>query len=249
MSKPCVVLVFLMACGGGSDTPADTAPADDAPADSPVCVPGTQPATVVYLNRTGGTYTNGSAEDSSTNVTVIVPANMSPLTIPAPTIVETDWTAVRSCLDDLFSPFRITFTETDPGVAEHQEVVVIDQPQQLGLSNGVSAISPTAGCQANGDPTPILKGHTFLMWGQFGNTPMSNRGRCEVLAQGIAVTYGLDHAFSCPDVLTFLSGCGNKSFTDAEVPCGESSARNCNCGGATQNSYRHLANLVGETCL
>ncbi|MBA2538440.1 MAG: hypothetical protein H0V17_02290 [Deltaproteobacteria bacterium] len=48
--------------------------------------------------------------------------------------------------------------------------------------------------------------------------------------------------------MTFLSGCGEKSFTDAEVPCGESEARACNCGGNTQNSYAYLADLLGETC-
>lgn len=46
--------------------------------------------------------------------------------------------------------------------------------------------------------------------------------------------------------MTFLSGCGDKSFLDANVSCGEFEAHNCTCGGSTQNSFQHLLSTLPE---
>lgn len=68
---------------------------------------------------------------------------------------------------------------------------------------------------------------------------------CTAAAQVAAATFGLDHEHYCPDVMTFLTGCGDKSFTDHEAPCGAFEERDCACGGSTQNSYRKLLELLG----
>jgi hypothetical protein len=51
---------------------------------------------------------------------------------------------------------------------------------------------------------------------------------------------GLDHAFDCHDWLSQLSDCGPRSFLDANVNCGDFSARACQCGGTTQNSHQTM---------
>ena len=68
--------------------------------------------------------------------------------------------------------------------------------------------------------------------------------QCEIAAQEIAHAYGLDHEFLCDDPMTYLSGCGRKTFQDRTVSCGEYSARACKCSGQ-QNSYRALIDRLG----
>ena len=60
-----------------------------------------------------------------------------------------------------------------------------------------------------------------------------------------AHAYGLDHGYLCKDTMTYLSGCGNKSFVDKDVRCGEKKARDCADGKPTQNSYRRLLSVLG----
>ncbi len=61
----------------------------------------------------------------------------------------------------------------------------------------------------------------------------------------IAHAYGLDHEYLCKDVMTYLRGCGSKSFVDAEAPCGESKKRHCEGGSPTQNSFKRLVDVLG----
>ena len=45
--------------------------------------------------------------------------------------------------------------------------------------------------------------------------------------------------------MTYLSGCGDKTYQDGDYPCGEYSPRSCECGGQTQNSYQYIMGLFG----
>lgn len=40
--------------------------------------------------------------------------------------------------------------------------------------------------------------------------------------------------------MTYLTGCGAKTFHDTDASCGEFSPRGCDCGGSTQNSFQAL---------
>jgi hypothetical protein len=68
---------------------------------------------------------------------------------------------------------------------------------------------------------------------------------CETIAMEVGHSYGLDHEYLCKDVMTYLRGCGAKRFVDETVPCGEAKKRACETGGTTQNSYRHLLDVLG----
>ena len=76
---------------------------------------------------------------------------------------------------------------------------------------------------------------------------LRNRKRavCNTIAMEVAHAYGLDHAYDCSDVMTYLPDCGPKYFRDKDVACGERKPRMCPGGRETQNSYRTLKELVG----
>jgi MYXO-CTERM domain-containing protein len=72
-----------------------------------------------------------------------------------------------------------------------------------------------------------------------------------VAAQEIAHSFGLDHEFLCADPMTYLNGCGAKSFQDVAAPCGEDQARDCaqagqyDCGYNQQNSVQLMTARIG----
>ena len=74
---------------------------------------------------------------------------------------------------------------------------------------------------------------------------LKTQALCETAAQEIGHAYGLDHVMVCKDPMTYLTGCGAKTFQDVDAPCGERDARACADGGATQNSHQHLLDVLG----
>jgi RNase P/RNase MRP subunit p29 len=80
---------------------------------------------------------------------------------------------------------------------------------------------------------------------------MTPREACEVMAQEVAHSYGLDHQLLASDPMTYLDYTGNRSFQDTSAQCGESSSapRQCGINGnvcrANQNSVALLTERVG----
>jgi MYXO-CTERM domain-containing protein len=108
----------------------------------------------------------------------------------------------------------------------------IQQPDDvLGISPGTCSIIETS--------------IVFAFSDRIGDYPQST---CEIIAQELAHSIGLDHEYLCEDVMTYLRqfACGPRSFQDSDVPCGEYEARPCWCGnGPTQNSFRMLLERLG----
>ncbi len=195
--------------------------------------------TIVYMNRVGGTFSPGQ-NDSSNNKTSLTnqtvnfpPANMS----------EAQWQEVMTCMRGQFSQFNVRVTDIDPGATPHFESVVAGSPQLLGMANGVGGVSPFTG-----NCSMIPKSIVFTFTEVLPNNPQII---CEVAAQEVAHSFGLDHEFLCEDPMTYLNGCGAKSFQDVAAPCGEGSARACaspgqyDCGYAQQNSVQLMTQRLG----
>ena len=68
---------------------------------------------------------------------------------------------------------------------------------------------------------------------------------CETASMELAHAFGLDHAYDCAEVMSYLPRCGPRRFVDRETPCGEHAPRLCVRGAATQNSHRYLLQLLG----
>jgi hypothetical protein len=227
-----IALGVLVACGDDSgNTPID-APAVD-PVDAAVDAPAVT-TRIVFLNRNGGTYTVGNF-DSVANT-----QNYSTTTVQAQPYPygDPEWATTKDCVTALFSPFNVNIVDVDPGAVDHVEVLVTTTPQTFGVQSGTTGIAPaTADCSAYERGLALVFATSF---GQGGT-----RLVCEQIASMIAADYGLDWAMHCPDVMTYLSNCGDKAFRDVDAMCGEFSARACRCGGTTQNSYRFLAGRLG----
>lgn len=193
---------------------------------------GLPPPHILFLQRCpGGLDLTPGADDSIANTSTIVPG---PVTMPEYPFGPESWAQVVVEARSIFSPFNIEVTDEDPGDVPHDEALVCGDAADVGIP-GAGGVAPF---NCGFIPNPI----TFTFPESLGNDP---RLIAEVIAQEAAHAWGLDHEFLCEDPMTYLSGCGPKTFQDVDAECGEFEARPCDCGMMTQNSYQHILGAFG----
>lgn len=195
------------------------------------------PPLIVFMQRYGGTYYGGN-NDSSQNRSSIVPGQSA--TVGPFHLDDNAWEEVMDCTTEMFSRFNVQVTDVEPQSGAYIESVVGGHPSQLGLPNGVGGVAPIDPYQCNLIERAIV--YTFTQ--NLGN---NTRVICEVVAQEVAHAMSLDHQYLCADPMTYLNGCGAKTFQDQASQCGEYSARQCNCGRPSQNSVQVLLEKLGPS--
>ncbi|MCP4444851.1 MAG: hypothetical protein GY811_05830 [Myxococcales bacterium] len=187
---------------------------------------------LLFLNRCeGGCTISPGFEDSRSNHSSIVG---SPRELSEWPHTDNQWDSMKRCDEELYAPFEIRVTDTDPGDEPHYEAIVAGSGSELGF--------PMAGGVAPFACGPIENAISFT----FALLYDDMRALCNVVGQESAHAFGLDHEMQCNDPLTYLGGCPNRKFQDVDAPCGEFAARDCDCGVETQNSYQYLLEFLGE---
>ena len=190
----------------------------------------------IYLNRHGGTYQCGD-DDSSRNLSSVVCGSNASGQLGAYTYGDSSWNQMLGCVRDEFSRFNVVVTDLEPTSGDYVEAVVGGTPGQAGMPDGVGGVAPfTCGL--------VPAGIVYAFADVYGNDPQSI---CETVAQEVSHAFGLDHEFLCEDPMTYLSGCGNKTFQDQNAQCGEFQPRQCSCGGSTQNSVQQMLSVLGAS--
>jgi len=146
-----------------------------------------------------------------------------------------------ACIADLYSPFDVAVTDRDPGDTPHIEVLFGGSPEDVGLPDNVAGVSPfTTDCAII--ESSIVFTFTDVL-------PEDPRTICEVTAQEIAHSYGLDHEMLASDPMTYLDYTGDRRFRDRMASCGEYADRNCGVNGMMcrqrQNSVALLKERLG----
>jgi MYXO-CTERM domain-containing protein len=190
---------------------------------------------LLFLNRCPGgiEVSFGTNDDSRTNKSMIVEGTIHLNEFPWG---DASWNQIVQDVREMFSPFGVTVTDIDPGNVPHDEVIVCGSDTAAGMEPAAGVAAWT--CE------PIPNAVTFTFPETIGD---DTRYTSETIAQEAAHAWGLDHSFKCEDPMTYLLGCGNKSFQDGDYPCGEYEARACDCGGDTQNTYQHLLGMFGSS--
>ena len=194
---------------------------------------------IIYLNKNGVTLSPGN-NDSRTNRSTIVTQTT---TFQPWTVSAADWQTTVDCFRGLFAQFDVQVVDTDPGNVPHMEAVFGGSPTQVGMPQNVAGVSPfTLDCSI------IENSVVFTFTGAFNFTP---REACEIMAQEVAHSYGLDHELLASDPMTYLQYNGNRAFQDQTASCGESTQRVCGINGsqcrANQNSVALLRERLGTS--
>lgn len=168
---------------------------------------------------------------------VLASARNAPTRVPGWKGSNASWAKLVACVREQFHPFDVQVVEERPLHDDFVLVAVGGKPADIGIKDKrVGGLAPF-----NGEviPTPVVFAFSAAL-----NHDV--RAICETIAMEVAHAYGLDHGYECKDVMTYLTGCGAKKFVDKDVRCGEKKARDCEGGAPTQNSYRHLVNVLGS---
>ncbi len=189
---------------------------------------------IIFANRCKPTCTiTPGGDDSRTNRSSIISSTVN---ISEYAYGDDSWNAMMDCLRDLYSPFDVLVTDEDPGDVPHFEAIVAGTAQEGGQFPGVLGVSPFS-CGV------IENAITYTFSNSVGNNPQVI---CEIVGQESAHAFGLDHEYLCEDPMTYLTGCGKKTFQDIDASCGTNGPTNCSCGGATQNSFQRILALFGD---
>jgi uncharacterized protein (TIGR03382 family) len=193
---------------------------------------------LIYMNRTGVTLRPGLNNSSlQTSSIVETPTEITPWEID-----DEDWAATMDCMTDMFSRFDVRITDQDPGMTDHLEAVFGGHPNDVGLPDNVAGISPfTTNCSVV--ENSVVFTFTDIL-------PDDPRLMCEIMAQEIAHSYGLDHQMLAADPMSYLDYDGDRVFQDEDAFCGEYDLRACGVGGNvcrdTQNSVELLTQRLGR---
>ncbi|CAN5920473.1 hypothetical protein BH11MYX3_BH11MYX3_18090 [soil metagenome] len=193
---------------------------------------------LIYLNREGAVLFPGTANDARTQTSSIV---SEPTLIGSWDVDDDLWSETLDCVREIYRPFDVTITDEDPGDVPHMEAIFGGHPRDVGLPDNVAGVSPfTEDCS-------VIEGSIVFTFTDV--MPDDARAMCEVMAQEIAHSYGLDHEMLASDPMTYLPYDGERTFQDVDAPCGETGNRTCGIGGTmcrrTQNSVKLLTERLG----
>jgi hypothetical protein len=196
-----------------------------------------KPSKTIFLQRNAVDLTPGEDDAAKGISSVLANASNKPARSKPWSGGDAKWSQLVACVQKQFSPFDVVVTDARPTGDNFLMVVVGGTPADIGIggSHHVSGLAPF-----NGGVIPRAIVYAFA-----ATSNNDVRSVCETIAMEVAHAYGLDHEYLCKDVMTYLTGCGTKSFVDADAACGESAKRACEGGAATQNSYQRLVSVLG----
>lgn len=190
-----------------------------------------QPA-VLYLNRCLGSCTVSPGNDSAIlNRSSLV---NSVRNIPGFAYGDVSWAALLKCARRVYSEYFITVTDIDPGNIAHRELMIGGLPSAAGFPTGTLGVAPWQ-CGI-----PLNNAIAFVFSAAH---PDDTAELCWTATHEAGHLFGLDHEFHQPDAMSYLELTTQfKHFTDADMPCGTTSAEPCNCDTtAQQNTDARLA--------
>ena len=180
---------------------------------------------VLYINPCADdcTFTQG-VDDSVANSTSVFDQTR---TLSAFAHGEATFGAVEQCIRNVLAPFNIAVTLTDPSPTPHIELVIAGTSAQAGFPSGSSGVAPFNCGFIPGAPI-------FAFANSIGDDVET---LCQTAMFQLGAIAGLEPLYHCPDVMSYLVGCGTKSFTNHASQCGAFTPATCICGGTTRNAF------------
>jgi hypothetical protein len=246
-----VVSSSVAGCATSGEAGPDTGGAADAAAGGTDAAGA--PALTIVLSFEGETLVSGSADDPASNTSQLISPGNSPAPIPAfdAAVMETTKSRAEVVADvtagvqALFAPFDVVVQTSRPAAHDYVLIVVGGAAADVGAPAGAANLAvldcdnaagfPAIGLALTGEPN-VFTGLTY--------DARIDRASA-LVAAAVGNTLGLDLVTECPDVMASPFLCSMQSFTNSFLPCGVQTARDCVCGGTTQNSVQRLQQVLG----
>lgn len=193
-----------------------------------------EPARTVFLQREAMTVRFGP-DDAANGVSSLV-ASGTTHTIPRYRGTNKTWKRLVACVEDKFAGLDVRFTDVAPTGNDHVVVKVGGKQRDIGKKGkAIGGLAPF-----NGKPLNNVIVFAFDQGGRY-----RTRTNCETIAHEVGHIYGLDHTYHCRDIMSYLQGCGKKTFVERTLACGEHEMRECVASRPGQNSAAHLLEVLG----
>ena len=190
----------------------------------------------IFLNPRGGTYKGGSDDANANLSSVVASTGRAEVSIPAWGGDVASWNALVACVQAEFGDFNVSVSDVEPSTGPYIEAVIGGTGVELGMA-GYAGVAPidTGACKL------IDRAVVFV----FEQKLTDVRSACEATVAQIGHAMTLDHTYDCTDPMSYLGGCGERSFQDSGLACGELAERPCVCERARQNSVEILTAQLG----
>lgn len=151
---------------------------------------------------------------------------------------QAHWDNVVQCVRETFAPFNIQVVTDDPGTTPHHEVIVGGTADDIRPGYMAGGVAPFISCGAARDNTLVFV---------FANDTSNATYLCGAIAHEAGHAWGLSHCLDARDPMTYLELGSRKHWQNSEPRCGTELAnpQQCQCTGATQNSFRELKEAFG----
>jgi MYXO-CTERM domain-containing protein len=210
---------------------------------------------VIYINRCVGgcTITKGPRNNSTTD-TSWFPVGADGQTYQLTEFSHDDATfnAVVACVQDVYLPYNVVVTTTDPGTAPHTEVYAAGLDTEIGI-NGAGGLGGAVSQNISID-SACSGGENGVAFAFLNGYPASQTElMCAVIAQETGHSLGLlDHERECTDPMSasYYGPCNNTDrsyFRNRLMKCGDAADGPCVCGGNFVNSHTHLRGIFGDS--
>jgi hypothetical protein len=195
-------------------------------------------ARVIFLDRRPRTIGPGTDDAAAGRSSVVAHQGTATRALPGWKGSDKAWGQLVTCVQKLFAPFDVVVTDQPPSSADHVLVVVGGRPKDLGVKDSrVAGLAPFSG-------GVIPRAVVFAFAATQRHQPQAV---CETIGMEVAHAFGLDHAYLCSDVMSYLKPCGKRGFVDKRRAGAASRRPRDVRGGAgpTQNSFRRLLAVLG----
>ena len=187
----------------------------------------------LFLNTDGATLTRGRGGSRRDQSRVLLGRRIQRVEIPALSGGARATQRLTACVEGLFAPFELEVVTRRPSRASYIMAVVGGASAALGLSPMTTGIAPSG--------TRVIANAVVFA---FERRDRGVDGVCKTVAHEVGHALGLKHTYRRGEIMSYLPS-SKKTFMDTSSYCGEYKARRCTSKSSTQNSFKHLASVLG----
>jgi hypothetical protein len=215
----------------------DDSPGQPSPDERGIASTPGGPALIIFVNRSGRTYTPGGNDSAEGTSSVVAGRIGTAVTVPPAPFGDQEWAQIMSCVKQDFAPFDVLVTDERPAAGPYVEVAVGGLSSLLDPSLNLLGISPFNCSVTRRSVAFVFADHPVLR--------ESVKLTCETISHEAGHSLGLEHSQLANDPMTYKDFPGDLAFQDEDAECGGFSVEPCRCT-LLQNTFRRLVANVGE---